>query len=151
MVLQRVERNCKVMLCREILDSMIGQRWIIPTNAREPDGPSENGCDAIRSHRNVTDPNERVESTHCDRLWAALIAFARVLQAPVAQAQDIEPRSYSNAPVGVNFVIAGYSYPRGGIAFDPSLPIENEHLTTLAGSSLTPARSIYGASRRSSM
>jgi hypothetical protein len=28
------------------------------------------------------------------------------------QAQDIEPRTYSNAPVGVNFLIAGYPYAR---------------------------------------
>jgi hypothetical protein len=47
-----------------------------------------------------------------------------------ARAQDIEPRSFSNAPVGVNFLIAGYAYTRGGLSFDPSLPIENEHLTT---------------------
>ena len=38
-----------------------------------------------------------------------------------------------NAPVGVNFLIASYAYTRGGLAFDPSLPIENEHLTTSVG------------------
>jgi len=47
-----------------------------------------------------------------------------------AHAQDIEPRSYSNAPVGVNFLIAGYAYTRGGVSFDPSLPITDDHLTT---------------------
>jgi len=47
-----------------------------------------------------------------------------------AIAQDIEPRAYSNAPVGVNFLIAGYAYTRGGIAFGPSLPITNPHLET---------------------
>ena len=26
-----------------------------------------------------------------------------------AHAQDIEPRAYSNAPIGVNFLIAGYA------------------------------------------
>ena len=31
-----------------------------------------------------------------------------------ARAQDIEPRAYSNAPIGVNFLIAGYAYTRGG-------------------------------------
>jgi hypothetical protein len=30
--------------------------------------------------------------------------------AAAARAQDIEPRAYSNAPVGVNFVVAGYGY-----------------------------------------
>jgi len=45
-------------------------------------------------------------------------------------AQDIEPRAYSNAPVGVNFLIAGYAYTRGGLSFDSSLPISNAHLDT---------------------
>ena len=47
-----------------------------------------------------------------------------------ACAQDIEPRAYSNAPIGVNFLIAGYAYTRGGLAFDSSLPITNAHLNT---------------------
>jgi len=47
-----------------------------------------------------------------------------------ARAQDIEPRAYSNAPVGVNFVIAGYAATRGGVAFDPSLPVSNPELRT---------------------
>jgi hypothetical protein len=33
----------------------------------------------------------------------------------------------------VNFLIAGHVYTRGGIAFDPALPIENEHLITSSG------------------
>jgi hypothetical protein len=47
-----------------------------------------------------------------------------------AQSQDIEPRTYSNAPVGVNFLIAGYAYTRGGIAFDPALPVTDPQLET---------------------
>jgi hypothetical protein len=46
------------------------------------------------------------------------------------QAQDIEPRAYSNAPVGVNFLIAGYAYTRGGLAFDSALPVTNPELET---------------------
>jgi hypothetical protein len=41
------------------------------------------------------------------------------------RAQDIEPRAYSNAPVGVNFLIMGYAYTRGGLSLDPSLPVNN--------------------------
>ena len=47
-----------------------------------------------------------------------------------AGAQDIEPRAYSNAPVGVNFLIAGYAYTRGGLAFDESVPLTDEKLHT---------------------
>ena len=49
----------------------------------------------------------------------------------IARAQDIEPRAYSNAPIGVNFVIAGLVHTRGGLAFDASLPITDaQHRTT---------------------
>ena len=42
---------------------------------------------------------------------------------PKANAQEAEPRSYSNTPVGLNFLIAGYLYTQGKIAFDPELSI----------------------------
>ena len=57
-------------------------------------------------------------------VWA-LLAIAT----PVS-AQEIEPRAYSNAPIGVNFLIAGYAHTRGGVAFGPSLPITNPELNT---------------------
>jgi hypothetical protein len=47
-----------------------------------------------------------------------------------AGAQDIEPRAYSNAPVGVNFLIVGYAYTRGGLSFDSAVPLTNENLNT---------------------
>ena len=40
-----------------------------------------------------------------------------------ANAQDAEPRSYTNTPVDLNFLIAGYGYSQGILAFDPTLPI----------------------------
>ncbi len=53
-----------------------------------------------------------------------------------AKAQDLEPRAYSNAPVGLNFLIAGYGYTGGGVATDPALPIADAqvevHSTVLA-------------------
>jgi hypothetical protein len=48
----------------------------------------------------------------------------------VAHAQEIEPRAYSNAPVGVNFLIAGYAYTEGAVPFDASLPVKNANLKT---------------------
>lgn len=48
-------------------------------------------------------------------------------------AQSIEPRAYSNVPVGVNFLIGGYVYTRGGLAFDGSLPISDPSLATSSG------------------
>ena len=44
-----------------------------------------------------------------------------------AYAQD-EPRAYANTPVGLNFLLAGYTYSRGGVATDPSLPLQNANI-----------------------
>ena len=63
-------------------------------------------------------------------LATRLLALAALTLSLSAQAQDIEPRSYSNAPVGINFLIAGYAYTRGGLSFDPALEITNAHLRT---------------------
>jgi hypothetical protein len=60
-------------------------------------------------------------------LLAACVLFGVGLQ---VCAQDIEPRAYSNTPVGVNFLIAGYAYTSGGVAFGPTLPITNPNLNT---------------------
>jgi hypothetical protein len=48
-------------------------------------------------------------------------------------ATDIEPRSYSNIPVGLNFLIAGYAYTKGNVTFAPSVPITNGKLETHSG------------------
>src|SRR4051794_27130491 len=56
-----------------------------------------------------------------------------VAAASAARAQDIEPRAYSNAPVGVNFLVGGYAYTaytQGSLATDPSVPLTNAHLAT---------------------
>ena len=60
----------------------------------------------------------------------ALVALQFLVFAPATQAQDIEPRAYSNAPIGVNFLVAGLAGTRGGLSFDPSLPIEDPSLRT---------------------
>jgi hypothetical protein len=54
-------------------------------------------------------------------LGAAVFLIAPM--SPVAHAKDLEPRSYSNTPVGLNFLIAGYVYAEGKLAFDPSTSI----------------------------
>jgi hypothetical protein len=59
----------------------------------------------------------------------------------VARAQDLEPRAYTNTPVGLNFLVVGYGYTSGGLATDPALPIEDAHLETHAAL-LAYARSI---------
>ena len=45
------------------------------------------------------------------------------------QAQEIEPRAYSNAPIGMNFFIAGYAYTDGDLP-SGTLPIRNANIET---------------------
>ena len=47
-----------------------------------------------------------------------------------ARGQDIEPRSYSNAPVGVNFLIGGFVQTKGGVSFGADTGITNPKLRT---------------------
>lgn len=63
-------------------------------------------------------------------ILALAISWALASHTLVAQAQELEPRSYSNTPVGLNFLLAGYSYTTGNIAFSPTLPITDARVTT---------------------
>ena len=56
-----------------------------------------------------------------------------VLMGANAKAQDAEPRSYTNTPVGLNFLIAGYLYSEGKIAFDPSSSIADAQFHSHTG------------------
>ena len=58
-----------------------------------------------------------------------------------ASAQEIEPRAYSNAPIGVNFLVVGYAYTEGGLAFDPAAPLTEPELST-SGPVMAFARSL---------
>ena len=66
-----------------------------------------------------------------------------------AGGQDLEPRTYANTPVGLNFLIAGYGHTEGGVATDPALPIENFQVEMHSGV-LAYARAIdvYGKSAK---
>jgi hypothetical protein len=61
---------------------------------------------------------------------AALLACASLGLALHAGAQDIEPRTYSNAPIGVSFLIAGYAYTKGALQFDTALELTDANLET---------------------
>jgi outer membrane putative beta-barrel porin/alpha-amylase len=51
-----------------------------------------------------------------------------LLSAAAASAQDLEPRAYSNVPVGVDFLVVGFGYTEGSVETDPALPIEDAKL-----------------------
>jgi hypothetical protein len=50
-------------------------------------------------------------------------------------AQELEARSLSNVPVGMNFVVIGYGFSKGNTLMDPALPIDDLNAQThlLAG------------------
>jgi hypothetical protein len=72
---------------------------------------------------------------------ATLTVCALMAIASVALAQDIEPGAYSNALVGVNFLMVGYRFTRGGLSFDSALPITNVRLQ-MKSALLTYTRSV---------
>ncbi|MGZ5001100.1 MAG: transporter [Methylomonas sp.] len=65
-----------------------------------------------------------------------IVLCTTVLLSPIVNGQDLEPRTYANTPVGLNFLILGYTHTEGGVATDPALPIENtqveQHTAVLA-------------------
>ena len=56
-------------------------------------------------------------------LLFGLIAFGAGY-APVS-GQELEPRTYANTPVNMNFLAVGFGHADGNILFDPSLPIDD--------------------------
>lgn len=51
-------------------------------------------------------------------VWSAFVAAE-------GYAQELEPRTYANTPVDLNFLIAGDGYLKGSVLTDPSLPLED--------------------------
>jgi len=64
-----------------------------------------------------------------------LLFIVLLPSANMSIAQELEPRSLTNLPVGTNFVALGYSYIQGDILLDPAVPIENlnANLNIIAG------------------
>jgi len=58
------------------------------------------------------------------------VAVAASMIVAEAKGQDAEPRLYSNTPVGLNFLIAGFLYSEGKLAFDPSLAAADARFQT---------------------
>jgi hypothetical protein len=61
------------------------------------------------------------------RLRYSIFVSVGIGAACAAQAQQLDPRAYSNIPIGANFLSLGYGYSSGNVALDPSLPITNVH------------------------
>ena len=55
--------------------------------------------------------------------WLRIILLAPAL----AMAQSMDPRAYANLPVGLNFLLAGYTYVEGELGFDAASPLQDGH------------------------
>ena len=72
------------------------------------------------------DANSDAPETRVAKRLSLGLAFGIIAALSVvsnAIAQEAEPRSYSNTPIGLNFLISGYVYAQGKLAFDPSTAI----------------------------
>jgi hypothetical protein len=58
-----------------------------------------------------------------------VLLAALLFGATTVEAQELEPRAYSNTPVGLNFLILGYAYTTGEVGLDTSAPIEDGKVT----------------------
>ena len=60
--------------------------------------------------------------------WAAAAVMLAASPLAGAFAQDLEPRLYTNVPLGINFLGAGYGYSEGNVLFDPAVALENAEI-----------------------
>lgn len=75
-------------------------------------------------------PGRRQGAARAVTTWPVLfVAVLLSLPGQVA-AQSLEPRSYTNLPVGMNFAIVGTAYSTGALHFDPSVPLEDASVDT---------------------
>ena len=66
-------------------------------------------------------------------MWAVLVAATIMAPGQDVYAQALEPRSYANTPVGINFFLLGYGYTEGDVAFDAASPVKDAKVTVHAG------------------
>ncbi len=59
--------------------------------------------------------------------------MALLFVATPTPAGEIEPRSYVNTPVGINFLLAGFAHSDGGLSTEGSSPIKDAQLTLNTG------------------
>jgi hypothetical protein len=59
--------------------------------------------------------------------WPSIFAIAALCSCalPQALAQSMEPLSYTNVPIGVNFLIVGTTHQWGSVLVDPTLPVKD--------------------------
>lgn len=72
------------------------------------------------SRRGRAGPHETVAPS-----GVAVALLCLLLLAVPLSAQDLDPRAYASVPINSTLAIAGFSFSRGGVVTDPTLPISN--------------------------
>ena len=83
------------------------------------------GDERVSVHRNGRD--------EIARSCALPVLLALLFVAAQAQGGEIEPRTYVNTPVGINFLLAGYAYSDGSLSTPGSSPIKDARLEIHSG------------------
>ena len=89
-----------------------------------------------KRHGRVVSPSRRILRANrkvTGRSGVIPAVIALLFAAAQTHAGEIEPRSYVNTPVGINFLLAGYSYADGGLSTAASSPIEDAELKMNTG------------------
>ncbi|MFA6957284.1 MAG: transporter [Thermoanaerobaculia bacterium] len=63
------------------------------------------------------------------RIRLTLAIVAMLVPCALVSAQEMEPRAFSPAPVGMQFAAVVYGHSEGDLVFDPTLPIEGAEAT----------------------
>lgn len=63
-----------------------------------------------------------------DPIFVLLIVALGTFSSGPVTAQDLEPRSYTNLPVGQNFLITAYGYSDGDLNVAPGVPLEDTQM-----------------------
>jgi hypothetical protein len=73
----------------------------------------------------ISDKNKINEVAHMNHASRTGTLVMCMLFSGSVHAQELEPRSLTNIPVGMNFGVVGYAWTNGNILLDPALPIED--------------------------
>lgn len=74
------------------------------------------------------DPSFSVTSKYRNNPCYRVLLLAAILVPNSVYAQDLEPRSYTNIPINLNFFAAGYLHSEGGVSPSPGVLLENAQL-----------------------
>lgn len=78
-----------------------------------------------------------------------IVSIVVIFLAGTAVAQDLEPRSFSQTPVGMNFVALFYGLAGGEVLFDQAVPITDAHGTVnTLGAAYVRTQGFFGASSK---